>query len=58
MLPLPQPGGATITNRIAIALAALLALLLAADFAFQGGAGTLFLARRFTELTRLIAFWR
>ena len=54
----PPLGGGTITDRIALGLAILVALALAADFLFQGGSGTLFIARKFADLTQYIAFWR
>ena len=46
------------TNRLAIILALVVALLLGADFVFQGGAGSLFLAKKFTALIEYLAFWR
>ena len=45
------------TNRIALALAALIAAFVALDLALGTG-GTLFLARRFLGLLDWMAFWR
>jgi hypothetical protein len=46
------------TNRIAFVLAAILAVLIAADAWANGGAALLFLARKLFALTDYIAFWR
>jgi hypothetical protein len=46
------------TNRIALALLALLALLLVADAAFLGLGIPLFLARKLADLVDWLQFWR
>jgi len=47
-----------LTDRIAIAVVLVIGGLLAADFLFAAGAGSLFLARRFNDLLDFLAFWR
>ncbi|MCB2110807.1 MAG: glyceraldehyde-3-phosphate dehydrogenase [Defluviimonas sp.] len=46
------------TNRIAFVLAALVVLLIVVDLAIFAGAGSLFLARKLSELIEWLAFWR
>ena len=46
------------TNRIAIVLAAVLAVAIVADLWADGGGGLLFLARELFRFTDYIAFWR
>ncbi|TCO70579.1 hypothetical protein [Rhodovulum euryhalinum] len=46
------------TNRVAIALLGLILAALAADLTLNGSDATLFLARKFLDLTDYIAFWR
>jgi len=46
------------TDRIAYALALVLTLLLAADLFAQGGAASLYLARKVAVLIDYLAFWR
>lgn len=46
------------TNSIAIPLGALILIGIVADVFLTGGANLLFLARKFTEFTNWIAFWR
>ncbi|GAA3872010.1 hypothetical protein [Celeribacter arenosi] len=46
------------TNRIALGLGIVLLAAIAADFAFNDGQALLFLARKFLDLIRVIAFWR
>ncbi|NGM47254.1 glyceraldehyde-3-phosphate dehydrogenase [Rhodobacter sp. SGA-6-6] len=46
------------TDRIAFWLAAVLAVLIGADFALTGGETLVFLARKFFDLMDWVAFWR
>lgn len=46
------------TNRIAIVLAVIIAVLLVLDWQEFGWANSLFLARKFAELLEWVAFWR
>lgn len=46
------------TNRIAIWLGLVVVALLIADRLWLGGAGLLFLARKFDSLIEWLAFWR
>jgi hypothetical protein len=46
------------TDRIALGLALLLAALIGADLSLNGGAGLLFLARKFIDLMEWVEFWR
>ncbi len=46
------------TNRIAIALAVLMAGAILSDMYFNDGMATAFTARKFIDLIRWIAFWR
>lgn len=46
------------TNSIAIILGALILAGLIADTVMTGGSNLLFLAKKFTEFTNWIAFWR
>ena len=46
------------TNRIALVLAALIAVFLVVDAAWPGLGGPLFLAREFADLVEWLAFWR
>lgn len=46
------------TNRIALALAALIAALLLADAAWLHSGAPLFLARKFADFVEWLAFWR
>ena len=50
--------GDELTDRIALWLAAVLILLIGADFLITGGATLLFLARKFLDLMDWVAFWR
>ena len=45
------------THRIAFSLAAILAILIAADL-LAGGGAVLFVARRFADLVQALAVWR
>ena len=45
------------TNRIAVVLAAFLAILIVADLSLNGGAALLFLAQKLFTFTDYIAFW-
>lgn len=57
-IPDHQRYACPMTNRIAIGLGLFIAILLIADFALQNGAGSLFLARKMSELVNFLAFWR
>ena len=46
------------TNRIALILALAVIAALIADRVLAGGEGTLFLARKLSDLIEYIAFWR
>ncbi|WP_294929450.1 hypothetical protein [uncultured Paracoccus sp.] len=46
------------TNRIAIFLGLLIALILAADLLFLGGNIPIFLAREFVGFVEYLSFWR
>lgn len=46
------------TNTIAIFLGAIIVIALIADLVLSGGNNILFLAKKFTEFTEWIAFWR
>lgn len=46
------------TNTLAVILGAMIATALLADAIFTGGNNILFLAKKFTEFTEWIAFWR
>lgn len=46
------------TDRLAVILGLLLILLFGADFAFNGGNITLFLAKKFMGLLDYVEFWR
>lgn len=46
------------SNRVAIPLLAAILAALAADYLLNGTAATLFLARKFVDLTEYLAFWR
>jgi len=46
------------TDRVATAFLALVLAALAADYVLNGSAATLFLARKFLDLTDWLAFWR
>ncbi len=46
------------TDRLALYLALGAGALIAGDLALDGGAGTLFLLRRFMELLDWVEFWR
>ena len=46
------------TDRIALALAILLAALIGADLMLNGGNVLLFLARKFLDLMEWVEFWR
>ena len=46
------------TDHIALWLAAVLAVLIGADFVLTGGGTLVFLARRFLDLMDWVAFWR
>lgn len=45
------------SNRLTLGLAALIALLLAADFSLNGGAASLFLAQKGAGLVDYLTFW-
>jgi len=47
-----------LTDRIALWLAAVLILLIGADFVVTGGEILVFLARKFLDLMDWVAFWR
>lgn len=46
------------TNQLALILAVIVCAFFGADFAFLDGAMTLFLAKKFMDLSEWIAFWR
>ncbi|WP_199178502.1 hypothetical protein [Acidimangrovimonas sediminis] len=46
------------TDRLALILGLLLVLMFGADFLFNHGDATLFLARKLTELVDYLEFWR
>ncbi len=46
------------TDRLAIILGAIVALLIAADLFANGGGVLLFLARKLLDLTEYLIFWR
>lgn len=46
------------TDRLALLLGVLIAGAVVGDLILNGGQGSLFLARRFAELTEYLAFWR
>ncbi|MFM7654969.1 MAG: hypothetical protein ACKO56_06210 [Paracoccaceae bacterium] len=46
------------TNRIAFVLAGVIALVVLADLALNGGSALLFLARKMFDLIALVSFWR
>jgi len=46
------------TNQLAIILGLLIVLALGADMTLNSGEYSLFLAKKFMELTEYIAFWR
>lgn len=46
------------TDRLALILGLLLILLFGADFLFDGGQMTIFLAKKFAGLVNYIEFWR
>ncbi|MEZ5779359.1 MAG: hypothetical protein R3E44_13445 [Paracoccaceae bacterium] len=46
------------TNRIALALVLLIALLIAADYFLNDLMASIFLGRKFAELLEYLAFWR
>ncbi|MGH1578786.1 hypothetical protein [Planktotalea sp.] len=46
------------TNPIAIFLGALIVVALLSDMVLTGGSNLLFLAKKFTEMTEWMAFWR
>lgn len=46
------------TDRLAIILGAIVALLIAADLFANGGGGLLFLARKMLDLMEYLIFWR
>ena len=46
------------TNRIAFSLALCLVVALIADIWANGGAGSLFLAKKFADMIEYLAFWR
>ena len=50
-------GGAGVTNTFAIVFGLVIVAAIAIDLAFGLG-GSLFLARRFVDLVRWVAFWR
>jgi hypothetical protein len=47
-----------LTNRIAFVLAGVIALVVLADLALNGGSALLFLARKMIDLIALVSFWR
>jgi hypothetical protein len=47
-----------LTNRIFLGLLLLAVIALFLDLALTGGAGLLFMARRFVDLVDWVAFWR
>lgn len=46
------------TNTLAVILGTLIVTALLADAIFTGGENSLFLAKKFTDMTEWIAFWR
>lgn len=46
------------TTRLAAVLTLIIALAVAADLLLAGGAGSLFLARKFQDLIVYVTFWR
>ena len=46
------------TDRVALWLAGILAVLIGADIALNGGGTLLFLARKFLDLMDWVEFWR
>ena len=46
------------TNRIAFVLAGVIALVVLADLALNGGSALLFLACKMIDLIALVSFWR
>jgi len=57
--PVPvRRGPFTMTNRLALILAAILLALLALDYVVFDLKNAIFLARKFADLTEYIAFWR
>ena len=60
MVALARDSGApqSLTNRIAIVLALLIAAGVAVDLVLRDGAGSLFLLRKLADLVEWVAFWR
>lgn len=46
------------TDRLALIFGIVLILIFGSDFLFNGGQGTIFLARKFTALVNYVQFWR
>ena len=53
----PRKGG-LVTDRIALGMGLVLAVLSGADIALTGGESLLFLARKFLDLMDWVEFWR
>lgn len=55
--PPAAPRRAVLTNRLAVWIGLILLASIIADFALNGGAASIFLARKFLDLIEWVDFW-